>query len=123
MWSDDIDNKIRETGEGSHHVYDDKAWNKMEVLLDKHLPRNRRRFIYLLLLPLAMIGTGVFFALQKQSKNNFTGENTTVVQPSSSRGTSVKRNRVETDYNSADRTKKWNCTAIRTRGSSVNDQA
>jgi len=81
MWSDEIDKKIRETTEGSRHAYDDNAWNKMEKLLDKHLPQKRsRRFIPLLLLPLALIGTGVFFAIQKQSKNNITGENITADQ-------------------------------------------
>ncbi len=82
MWSDELDKKISETTEGSHHAFDDKAWNKMEELLDKHLPqKRRRRFIALFLLPLALIGTGVFFALQKQYKNNVTGKKITTVQP------------------------------------------
>jgi hypothetical protein len=82
MWSDEIDKKIRETTEGSHHAYDDKAWNKMEELLDKYLPqKRRRRFIPLFLLSLALIGTGVFFALQKQPENNVTGEKITTVEP------------------------------------------
>ena len=76
MWSDELDNKMRETTEGSQPAYDERAWRKMEELLDKHLPqKRRRRIIPLLLLPLALIGTGVFFALQRQSGNNITTEN------------------------------------------------
>src|SRR6185436_10142827 len=55
MWSDELDNKMRETTEGSHTAYEERAWVKMEELLDKHLPQKRRRFIPLLLLPLAII--------------------------------------------------------------------
>ena len=76
MWSDELDNKMRETTEGSQPAYDERAWRKMEELLDKHLPqKRRRRIIPLLLLPLALIGTGVFFAIQRQSENNITTEN------------------------------------------------
>ena len=97
MWSDEIDKKIRKTTEGSHHAYNDKAWNKMEELLDKHLPQNRRRrFIALLLLPLALISTGVYFAIQKQSKDNVTGESITAVQPIPGKETIKKETDVKT---------------------------
>ena len=67
MWSDELDNKMKEATEGYHPAYDDKAWDKMEVLLDKHLPqeKKRRRFI-LLLLPLLLVGTGIFLVIQKR---------------------------------------------------------
>jgi len=77
MWSDELDNKMRETTEGSHPAYKEKAWVKMEELLDKHLPQKRRRFIPLLLLPLAIIGTGIFFAIQQHSKTNTSTETIT----------------------------------------------
>ena len=97
MWSDELDKKISETTEGSHHAYDDKAWNKMEELLDKHLPqKRRRRFIALFLLPLALIGTGVFFALQKQYKNNVTGKKITIVQPILRTDTTQKETGIKT---------------------------
>ena len=97
MWSDEIDKKIRKTTEGSHHAFDDKAWNKMEELLDKHLPQNRRRrFIALLLLPLALIGTGVYFAIQKQSKNKVTRENITAAQPIPGKETIKKETDIKT---------------------------
>jgi hypothetical protein len=84
MWSDDLDNKMKEVTEGYHPAYDDKAWDKMEVLLDKHLPqeKKRRRFI-LLLLPLLLVGTGIFLISQKRAKNRIGEEKNTVVRPAS----------------------------------------
>jgi|SRR6185295_17972952 len=82
MWSDEFDKKMRETTEGSHPAYEEKAWVKMEELLDQHLPqKRRRRFIPLLLLPLALVGTGIFFAIQQHSKSNITAENIKDSQP------------------------------------------
>jgi hypothetical protein len=84
MLSDELDKKIKETAEGYHPAYDEKAWDKMEVLLDKHLPleKKRRRFI-LLLLSLFLIGTGTFFILQKPGRNAVSEEKNTVIQPGS----------------------------------------
>ena len=82
MWSDELDKKMRNTTEGSHPAYDERAWNKMEKLLDKHLPqKRRRRFIPLLLIPLALIGTGVFFAIQRQPESGITAEKIKGDQP------------------------------------------
>jgi len=82
MWSDEFDKKMRETTEGSHPAYEERAWVKMEELLDQHLPqKRRRRFIPLLLLPLALVGTGIFFAIQQHSKSNITAENIKDSQP------------------------------------------
>ena len=76
MWSDELDNKMRETTEASHPAYEERAWVKMEELLNQHLPQKRkRRFIPLLLLPLAIVGTGIFFAIQQRSESKITTEN------------------------------------------------
>jgi hypothetical protein len=82
MWSDELDNKMKEATEGYHPAYDDKAWDKMELLLDKHLPqeKKRRRFI-LLLLPLLLVGTGIFLIIQKRGKDGITEEKNTIVKP------------------------------------------
>ena len=81
MWSDELDKKIKQTTEARHPAYDNRAWAKMEVLLDKHLPqKGRRRFILLLLLPLVLISTGVYFALQKQTASKITKETNTSSQ-------------------------------------------
>lgn len=43
MWSEEINKKIEE-GEGSNNpAYNDKAWEKMELLLDKHLPQKEKK--------------------------------------------------------------------------------
>jgi hypothetical protein len=76
MWSDELDKKMRGATEGSYPAYEERAWVKMEKLLDQHLPqKRRRRFIPLLLVSLALVGTGIFFVIQQHSKNNVTAEN------------------------------------------------
>ena len=67
MWSDEIHKKIEEAEGSNTPAYNDKAWDNMELLLDKHLPQNkkRRRFI-LFLLPLALAGGTIFFILQQK---------------------------------------------------------
>jgi len=56
-----MDNIIKQAAEQHHPSYDNKAWDKMEQLLDKHLPqrRDRRGFIFFLLLGGLLIG-GLF---------------------------------------------------------------
>ena len=70
MWSDEINKKMQEAQDSIHPPYTDKAWEDMELLLDKHLPlkKKRRRFIFFLF-PLLMAGTTAFFLLQKKEKN------------------------------------------------------
>ena len=62
MQSEKMNIKIREAAENHHPAYDEKAWEKMEKLLDKHLPQkkdDRRRIIFFLLLFLLLGGAGV----------------------------------------------------------------
>ncbi len=67
MQSENIDNKIRQAAEQHHPDYDEKAWNKMEKLLDRHLPKKddrRRRVIFFVLLFLVM-GGGAWLIISK----------------------------------------------------------
>jgi len=60
MQFEKFDNKVREAAEHHHPAYNDKAWEKMEKLLDEHLPqkeKKRRRFFLLLFLFL-LLGSG-----------------------------------------------------------------
>ena len=53
---------IEEAAEHHHPAYDEMAWDKMEKLLDKHLPQKedkKRRFIFFLLLFLFLGGAGI----------------------------------------------------------------
>ena len=81
MLSDELDSKMKDATEGYRPAYDEKAWDKMEALLDKHLPleKKRRRFIFLLL-PLLLIGTGIFFMLHRAGNNVTNEEKNTITQ-------------------------------------------
>src|SRR6266566_1673095 len=62
MLSEEFDKKVKEAADHHHPSYDEKAWEKMEKLLNKHLPQkkdDRRKYILLLLLFLIM-GGGVY---------------------------------------------------------------
>jgi len=43
MLDDENDKTIKEAAEHYHPGYDDKAWEKMEQLLDEHLPQKKRK--------------------------------------------------------------------------------
>lgn len=63
MLDEEMDDIIRDAVDKHHPAYNDKAWEKMEKKLDKHLPQKegRRRFIFFLLFFL-LLGGGAFFA-------------------------------------------------------------
>src|SRR5687768_17446652 len=69
MWSDEINKKIQEAEDSNQPAYTDKAWEGMELLLDKHLPlkKKRRRFIFFLF-PLLLGGITALFIWQQKSK-------------------------------------------------------
>lgn len=59
-----MDHIIRDAADKHHPAYNDMAWEKMELKLNKHLPqkKDRRRFIFFLLFFL-LIGGGAFFSI------------------------------------------------------------
>ncbi len=62
MQDEEIDKIIQEAANQHHPPYDDDAWNKMEQLLDKHLPQQKdRKKPVLLLLLLLLLGGGTLF--------------------------------------------------------------
>lgn len=65
-----MDHIIRDAVDKHHPAYNDKAWEKMEKKLDKHLPqqRDRRRFLFFLLLFL-LLGGATFFGITYLSSN------------------------------------------------------
>lgn len=67
MQSEEFDTKIKRAADHHHPAYDEQAWNKMEQLLDKHLPQekdDRRRFIFFLLLFL-LLGVSAWLVATK----------------------------------------------------------
>jgi len=75
MQSEDFDKKIKEAAEHHHPAYDEKAWDKMEKKLDKHMPTekdDRRRvfFFLLLFLAVALTGGGIYYLKTNQTRRN-----------------------------------------------------
>jgi hypothetical protein len=63
-----IENRIKQAVENNDVVFEEKSWNKMEVLLDKD--DKRRPFIWLwIFVPLLLTGTWIIFGLTKKSKD------------------------------------------------------
>lgn len=60
---DNMDELIKAASESYHPVYDDKAWEKMEVLLDKHLPQKQGRKRPAIIFILLLIGATGLFAI------------------------------------------------------------
>lgn len=74
MQFEENDKRIREAAEQHHPPYDDKAWNKMERLLDKEMPqeKERRRPFILFFLLFALLAGGIAILLMQkpwQDKN------------------------------------------------------
>ncbi|MGZ8553718.1 MAG: hypothetical protein ACXWV8_09955, partial [Chitinophagaceae bacterium] len=71
MWSEEINKKIQEAENSLPTAHNDKAWENMETLLDRHLPlkKRRRRFIWLML-PLFLGAATTFFILQKTANKS-----------------------------------------------------
>jgi hypothetical protein len=67
MQSEGFDNKIKQAAECHHPAYDEKAWEKMSKLLDKHLPikkdENKRRGLIFFLFLLFIGGLGVLLTI------------------------------------------------------------
>ena len=58
MQDEEIDKLITDAANQHHPPYDDKAWGKMEALLDQHLPqkKDKRRYVFFILLFLLLGG-------------------------------------------------------------------
>lgn len=67
MLFDQFDKKIKEAAEQHHPAYDEKAWKKMENLLNLHLPKEKkdRRRIFLLIFTFLLLGGGVFVIVSR----------------------------------------------------------
>ncbi len=75
MPDEEIDNRIRDAANQHHPPYDDKAWGKMEELLDKHLPqkKDRKKYIFFILFFL-VLGSAVIFSINNAGKKTVTAE-------------------------------------------------
>ncbi len=68
---DSMDELIKAASNSYHPAYNDKAWEQMEVLLDKHLPQkeDRRRSVAFYMLLLFVAGGAIFIMLYPWKKN------------------------------------------------------
>ncbi len=71
MPDEELDNLIRDAASQHHPPYDDKAWGKMEVLLDKHMPqkKDRKKLLFFFLLFL-LVGSAVYYAVENTSQKS-----------------------------------------------------
>jgi len=72
MLDDENDKRIKEAADHYHPEYDDTAWQKMEQLLDEHLPVEKERRPVLFLIPLVLCIGFFLFLFLFNSKNNKT---------------------------------------------------
>ena len=76
MQSENFDKKIKDSLSQRPPGNDNPAWDKMEVLLDKHMPveKKDRRRIFFILFAFLLMGGGAFLIWQNSSgdKNNIT---------------------------------------------------
>jgi hypothetical protein len=78
MQDEELDKLINDAASQHHPLYDDKAWGKMEHLLDKHLPQKKdRRRPFIFLLGFLLLGSAVIWGTLHSSKNNTTVAKTT----------------------------------------------
>ena len=95
MWDDKLNKKIKDAANQYHPAYEENAWDKMELLLDKHLPvEKKRKKRYFLLPVIALLMGSLFIVYYKQTnfgpknsqkaetKNNQKTTNVTSVQES-----------------------------------------
>ncbi len=81
MQSEDFDMKVRDAAEYHHPAYDEKAWMKMEQLLNKHMPleKDRKRRFLLILFFFLLLGGGAFLWL---GTGNITGSKSAISKTS-----------------------------------------
>jgi hypothetical protein len=71
MPDEEIDKLVRDAANQHHPPYDDTAWGKMGLLLDKHLPQKKdRKKPAILLLCFLLLGGTLFLAVENSHKKN-----------------------------------------------------
>ena len=75
-----IENKIKQAAENSQQAFDEQAWDKMEVLLDKEEKKRRPFFWWWFVLPLFVAGTWGTYKILKPSAS-FETTNRSIAKP------------------------------------------
>ena len=97
MQSDNFDKKIRDSLSQRPPGNDKPEWEKMEVLLDKHLPEEKkdRRRIFFILFSFLLLGGGAFLVWQNNSGNK--NEITSIDSQKQNSGSAENNNQTNTD--------------------------
>lgn len=112
-----MDHIIRDAAENHHPVYNDKAWEKMEAMLEKQLPqkKDKKKYIFFLLFFLLLGGGALFTVYQlnrdtgkvptgiaaEKGNNNEPGKNTAAQPAEGNNGGSPANNKDASGTNSA----------------------
>lgn len=94
MPSEEFDKKLRDAADLHHPAYDEKAWEKMEKLLDLHMPvkeKRRRRIIPWLFLFLLAGGGLLVWKMAGPGKAGVSGETGTGAPPAVTAGFSAEQ--------------------------------
>ena len=71
MPDEENDKIIKDAADHYHPAYDEKAWEKMELLLNLHLPqKKKKRKIIFFILPLLLAGGLIFYIAAENGKNS-----------------------------------------------------
>ncbi len=91
MWSDDLDNEMRRAAQDEGAGMTSRGWEKMEAMLDEHLPveKKKRRFLFFWLFAALLLAGGSAYLLlrndnsaaQKELANTSVGETPATEQP------------------------------------------
>lgn len=83
MWSEEWDKKIQSAAGNSQPEFQEKSWDQMEALLEKHLPaEKKRRRLFILFFTLLTTGAIIFLILQQRpAKPNLTSTEQTAEAP------------------------------------------
>ena len=99
MQSENFDKKIRDSLSQRPPGNDNPAWDKMEVLLDKHMPAEKkdRRRIFFILFGFLLLGGGAFLTWKNNDGNK--NEITSISAQKQNTGTEEKNNQPKMDKN------------------------
>ena len=74
MRDEENDIRIREAAENYHPAFDETAWDKMEKMLDEHLPQKKRRRKIFFYLPFLLLLGGLTIFIVWNDKGNYSLE-------------------------------------------------
>lgn len=125
MQDEEIDKLITDAANQHHPPYDDKAWGKMEALLDQHLPqkKDKRRYVFFILLFLLLGGALGTVILQPWKNNSGNTAGNAAQQPAAIIAATGENTAGNTDQSASSTPEKTSGTdKVNITGESVTDK-